>query len=96
MIDLASQYRQILNVLEINFLLLGDPPLTQKGYIQACNVQAMYTTENSLPDGGVGIPEISYCSPEMRTMATNSITFAPLLGQPPSITTLLYDVRSRV
>ena len=56
----------------------------------------MYTTENSLTNGGIGIPEISYCSPSMRTMATNSITFAPLLGDPSGakITTLLYDVRA--
>ena len=57
----------------------------------------MFTQENSLGGGNdLGIPEISYCSPLMRCLATNTITFAPLLdvqeGKKPKIATWVYEV----
>lgn len=78
---------------------IRDSPLTQDGFLQASNVQAMWTKENSLDKGGIGIPTISYCSPLMRCLSTNSISFAPQLDASggPTINTVVYeDCRERV
>ncbi|KAF8816210.1 hypothetical protein BYT27DRAFT_6467163 [Phlegmacium glaucopus] len=70
-----------------------DSPLTQNGYLQACNVEAHWTTENSLAKGGIGIPQISYCSPLMRCLVTNTLSFSPQLDADggPTINTVVYD-----
>ena len=59
--------------------LIADPALTQDGYLQVTDVHDMWMTESSLPNGGIGVPQISYCSPLTRCMVTNSITFSKQL-----------------
>ena len=39
----------------------------------------MWITESSLPNGGIGVPQISYCSPLTRAMVTNTIIFSKQL-----------------
>jgi broad specificity phosphatase PhoE len=76
-------------------LPLRDAPLTQEGLIQSFNVQTMWTTENSLREGtaGIGIPQISYCSPLTRCLETHTVSFASLLGAAggPAIITKVYE-----
>ncbi|KAF8816208.1 hypothetical protein BYT27DRAFT_7077738 [Phlegmacium glaucopus] len=76
-----------------------DSPLTQEGYLKARNVQTHWTTENSLDKGGIGIPQISYCSPLMRCLVTNTVSFTPQLAADggPTINTVVYeDCREQV
>lgn len=79
--------------------LLRDAQLVQNGLFQVSRVQHMWTHENSLDDGGIGIPPISYCSPLTRCLATNSITFTPWLavkGGPKINTVVVEDCREIV
>jgi len=69
-----------------------DSPVTQEGYLQVYNVLSIWEEENNLGDGkNIGIPNISYCSPMMRALVTNSITFSPQLVAS-TITTVIREV----
>ncbi|KDR73940.1 hypothetical protein GALMADRAFT_99679 [Galerina marginata CBS 339.88] len=73
---------------------LVDAPLTQDGYLQAFNVLSKWQEENSLADGQcLGIPNVSYCSPMIRALVTNSITFFPQLAASggPTIQTVVHE-----
>jgi broad specificity phosphatase PhoE len=73
---------------------LVDSPLTQDGYLQAFNVLSKWQEENSLADGEcIGIPNVSYVSPMMRALVTNSITFATQLNASggPTIHTFVHE-----
>lgn len=74
--------------------LIIDAQLVQHGLFQVSRVQHMWSHENSLQDGGIGIPPISYCSPLTRCLATNSITFTPWLAakEGPKINTVVVEV----
>ncbi|KAM6493128.1 hypothetical protein JOM56_011262 [Amanita muscaria] len=79
--------------------LLRDAQLVQNGLFQVSRVQHMWTHENSLDEGGIGIPPVSYCSPLTRCLATNSITFTPWLavkGGPKINTVVVEDCREIV
>ena len=84
--------------MSLTFIYIGDAPLTQEGLIQSFNVQTMWTTENSLREGtaGIGIPQISYCSPLARCLETHTVSFASLLGAAggPAIITKVYEVHT--
>jgi len=76
-----------------------DAQLIQNGFFQVSKVQDMWRQESSLTDGGIGIPTVSYCSPLTRCLATNSITFTPLLaakGGPRINTVVVEDCREIV
>ncbi|PPQ99271.1 hypothetical protein CVT26_014104 [Gymnopilus dilepis] len=65
---------------EDNGDLQWDASLTQKGFLQAFNVQAVWAAEESLPNNTeIGIPDLSFCSPLTRCLITHTITFAPQL-----------------
>jgi len=59
--------------------LKWDAALTQDGLMQVTDTHDMWMTESSLPNGGIGVPQISYCSPLSRAMCTHSITFSQQL-----------------
>lgn len=99
-----ARHGQAINNINIKSLtndgdLEWDPMLTQEGYFQASKIEDMWKEENSLKEGGIGIPQISYCSPLTRCLVTNSITFTPQLaanGGPEIHTVVVEDCRELV
>jgi len=64
-----------------------DAALTQKGYVQAGLVRAEWDSARS-ENPGIGLPQLSFCSPMRRALATNSISFSSELSveNPPTPT----------
>ena len=88
---IALEKNQSRKDLNQKFLLITDPALVQGGLLEVSNVHDMWITESSLPNGGIGVPEISYCSPLTRCLVTNSITFSKQL-EAESIDTIVVEV----
>ena len=73
-----------------------DPELTQNGYLDASNVHSVWVQEQS--DANIGLPQISYCSPLTRCLATNTITFGTEVygDSSPKLNTIVVEVSALV
>ncbi|KIM81046.1 hypothetical protein PILCRDRAFT_821884, partial [Piloderma croceum F 1598] len=72
---------------------MRDPQLALEGFLQAQHVQSVWESELV---AGIGLPQLSYCSPFTRTLATNTITFGNLLGASSLKTTIVENCREQV
>jgi len=72
---------------------MRDPQLVLEGLLQAQHVQSVWASELA---AGIGLPQLSYCSPLTRTLATNTITFGNLPGISSLKTTIVENCREKV
>jgi len=72
---------------------MRDSQLVQDGFLQALHVQSVWASELA---AGLILPQLSYCSPFTRTLATNTITFGNLPNISSSVVTIVEDCRERV
>jgi len=67
---------------------LRDAQLVQDGIIQAQHVRSVWVTELA---AGIGLPQVSWCSPFTRVLVTNTITLGDLPGNPQLVQTVVVE-----
>ncbi|KIJ98874.1 hypothetical protein K443DRAFT_133282 [Laccaria amethystina LaAM-08-1] len=85
----------------VNYYDGFDAALSQKGCIQAALVRNVWDSARTEDPVGIGLPQLSFCSPMRRALTTNTITFSRELSieDPPTpkmITLVVENCRERM
>jgi len=79
----------------VNYYDGFDAALSQKGCIQAALVRDVWDSARCEHPVGIGLPQLSFCSPMRRALTTNTITFSKELSvkdpPTPKMTTLVVE-----